>query len=248
MSQLRTNQTRGPWGELPAGSTPRSGRQPRAALPARFRRGRFGQPVARPSGRGATECGVQFSLFGAEAADPIVDDLDGLLFAGGDWVRTEKNSAARLSVLVSDDWRAAALTAELAARSLSSDTVPAPGGLIAVRTEITGELTAHAARWTRGASLRLPADLELTASGLRLWSIATGRTDEHGYLLGVAEPDGAVHRAGGAQLAKLGVAAVAVGVRGGPGWRVTSAKRLRRLAELVGEAPTDAGADWPSSP
>ena len=43
-----------------------------------------------------------------------------------------------------------------------------------------------------------------------------------------------VHLAGGAQLARLGLAAVSIGVRGGPGWRVTSVKRIRRLAELLG--------------
>ncbi len=188
---------------------------------------------------------MQFSLFGAEAADPQIEDLDGLLFAGGDWVRTERNSAARLSVLVADPWRAAALAAELAERSLESDTATTPGGLIAVRTELSERLVPQAARWTRGASLRLPEDLVLSASGLRLWAIARGRTDESGYLLGLDEPDGQVHRAAGAQLARLGVAAVSVGVRGGPGWRVTSAKRLRRLAELVGETPPGAGVAWP---
>jgi hypothetical protein len=187
---------------------------------------------------------VQFSLFGAEAADPLISDLDGLLLAGGDWVRTDHDSAARLSVLVADQWRADALSAEFAERKLAPDTAAAPGGLIAVRTGITEVLVAEASRWTRGASLRLPSDLRLSPSGLRLWCIASGRTDEAGYLLGMADPDGAVHRAAGAQLARLGVAAVDVGIRGGPGWRVTSAKRRRRLAELVGEPP--AGADWPA--
>jgi hypothetical protein len=162
-------------------------------------------------------------------------------------VRTEGNRAARLSVLVADQWRADALRAELFERQLDSDTVPAPGNLIAVRTEITELLVPQAARWTRGASLRLPTDLALSASGLRLWAIATGRTDEAGYLLGVAEPDGVVHRAAGSQLAKLGVAAVDVAVRSGPGWRVTSVKRLRRFAELVGETPPGADHDWPVS-
>ncbi|HEX2903416.1 MAG TPA: hypothetical protein VHO01_08155 [Jatrophihabitans sp.] len=188
---------------------------------------------------------MQFSLFGAEAAQPALADLDGVLLAGGDWVRTDQNSMARLSVLVADPWRAEALQAELAARALASDTAPAPGGLIAVRTEITPALQAEAARWTRGASLRVPADLALTASGLRLWAIAAGRCDQAGYLLAMSDPDGPLHRAGGGQLAKLGVAAIDVGVRGGPGWRITSAKRLRRLAELLGEPPAGGRAEWP---
>lgn len=190
---------------------------------------------------------MQFSLFGAEAAEPQLVDLDGLMLAGGDWVRSSHDSLARLSVLVTDQWRADALCAELASRALDSDTAPAPGGLIAVRTEITELLAGAANRWTRGASLRLPGDLDLTAAGLRLWAVAGGRRDEAGYLLPVADPDGPIHRAAGSQLARLGVTAVAVGVRGGPGWRVTSVKRLRRLAELVGSAPAGSAADWPAS-
>ncbi len=189
---------------------------------------------------------MQFSLFGAEAAEPVIEDLDGLLLAGGDWVRTEKGSAARLSVLVADRWRADALGVELRERGLDFDVAAAPGALLAVRTEITEQLVAHAARWTVGASLRVPAGLALTASGLRLWALATGRVEDNGYLLGTAEPDGPVHRAGGGQLARLGVAAVDVGVRARPGWRVTSAKRLRRLAELIGQPPSGAGRNWPA--
>jgi hypothetical protein len=188
---------------------------------------------------------MQFSLFGAEVTDPVIEDLDGLLLAGGDWVRTDRASAARLSVLVGDGWRVEALQAELFHRGLSSDTAEAPGGLTAVRTEITELLGPHAARWTRGASLRVPDDLALAAPGLRLWAIASGRTDEAGYLLAMHDADGPLHRAAGGQLSKLAVAAVDVGPRGGPGWRVTSAKRLRRLAELVGEPPAGAGRDWP---
>jgi len=189
---------------------------------------------------------VQFSLFGAEAETPLLIDLDGLLLAGGDWVRTDRDAAARLSILVAEPWRVAALQAELDARGLASDTAAAPGALTAVRTEITQVLRPYAARWTRGASLRMPADLALTASGLRLWSIAAGRLDETGYLLGMSDADGRLHRAGGAQLARLGLAAVDIGLRGGPGWRVTSAKRLRRLAELLGQPPAGAGRDWPA--
>ena len=193
---------------------------------------------------------MQFSLFGAEAAEPQRADLDGLLLAGGDFVRSVVNgrpTAARLSVLVADRWRAEALCAEFAARDLDADTAPAPGGLIAVRSEMSEVLLPDAARWTRGASLRIPIPLTLSVSGLRLWAIATGRADEGGFLLGVGDPSGDLHRAAGAQLARLGVTAVAVGARGGPGWRVTSVKRLRRLAELLGEAPAGAGRDWPSS-
>ncbi|HEU5270848.1 MAG TPA: hypothetical protein VFU36_13060 [Jatrophihabitans sp.] len=189
---------------------------------------------------------MQFSLFGAEAEDPVLSDLDGLLLAGGDWVRAGHNAGARLSVLVADPWRAAALGAELLARSLASDTAEAPGGLIAVRTEFSERLAADAARWIRGATRRVPSDLRLTASGLRLWAIATGRLAESGYLLGMSDPDGPLHRTAGGELARLGVAAVDVRMRGGPGWRITSARRLRRLAELIGPSPAGADGNWPA--
>jgi hypothetical protein len=188
---------------------------------------------------------MQFSLFGAEAAEPCIEDLDGLLLAGGDWVRIGAGAMARLSVLVAQGWRAEALQAELFDRGLASDIVQAPGELIAIRTEFCRPLAAQASRWTRGASLRMPADLVLSASGLRLWAIATGRREEAGYLLAMADPDGELHRGAGGQLAKLGVAAVDVGSRGGPGWRVTSVKRLRRLAELIGAPPAGSAGDWP---
>lgn len=190
---------------------------------------------------------MQFSLFGAETADATLNDLDGLVLAGGDWVRVEHGSAARLSVLVREQWRVTALAAELDRRELGCDTAPAPGGLVAVRSQIASSLREPAARWTRGASLRVPADLALSAAGLRLWAIAAGRTDEAGYLLctaGERAEDSSVHRAAGRQLVQLGVPAANLIGRGGPGWRVTSAKRLRRLAKVLGDPP--AGADWPA--
>ncbi|MBV9821477.1 MAG: hypothetical protein JO144_04475 [Actinobacteria bacterium] len=190
---------------------------------------------------------MQFSLFGAAAADPEVADLDGLLLAGGDWVRTDGDSAARLSVLVGRPWRAEALMAEFADRGLTSDTAEAPGGLIAVRTEITPRLGQQARRWTRGAALRPPVDLALSASGLRLWAVASGEAEEGGYLLRMQDPDYQLHRVAGAQLARLGVTAVEVGGRVGTGWRVTSARRLRRLAELLGAPPAGCGRDWPAA-
>lgn len=189
--------------------------------------------------------GVQPSLFGAEAADPVIEDLDGVLLAGGDWVRTDRDSAARLSILVAEQWRAEALRSEFSDRGLTSDTAEAPGELIAVRTEITARLAPHALRWTRGAALRAPADLALSASGLRLWAIAAGRADEAGFLLRMLDPAGVLQRAAGAQLARLGVTAVEIGARTGVGWRVTSLKRLRRLAELIGAPPPGCGRDWP---
>jgi hypothetical protein len=186
---------------------------------------------------------TQFSLFGAEAASPELADLDGVLLAGGHWARS--TSGARLSVVVADEWRAQALATAFGERGVAGEDaiVPAAAGF-GVRTAFAPALVEHAARWTRGANVGLPAGFRLSAGGLRLWAIAAGRLDEAGYLLATAEPDDALHRAAGAQLARLGVAAVSLGQRGGPGWRVTSAKRLRRLVELLGPPPSGAEEAW----
>src|SRR5947208_1949952 len=69
--------------------------------------------------------------------------------------------------------------------------------------------------------------------------------DDVGYWLATSEPADQIHRVAGAQLARLGVAAVSLAQRGGPGWRVTSARRLRRLVELLGTPPPGGEPDWP---
>jgi hypothetical protein len=188
---------------------------------------------------------TQFSLFGAEAAVPALADLDGVLLAGGHWARSA--AGARLSVVVAEEWRTAALAAAFTERGVGGDdAIVAAASGFGVRTAFSPQLVEHAARWTRGANVGLPAGFRLTAGGLRLWAIAAGRRDEAGYLLATPEPDDALHRAAGAQLSRLGVAAVSLGQRGGPGWRVTSAKRLRRLVELLGPPPSGAEAAWPT--
>jgi hypothetical protein len=188
---------------------------------------------------------TQFSLFGAEAATPVLADLDGVLLAGGHWARGA--AGARLSVVVADRWRADALAAAFAERGVDTADaiVPAEAGF-GVRTAFTPDLLAHAGRWTRGANEGVPVPFALTPGGLRLWAIAAGRRDDVGYLLATAAPDDPIHRAAGAQLARLGVAAVSLAQRGGPGWRVTSGRRLRRLVELLGAPPAGADGDWPS--
>ena len=186
----------------------------------------------------------QFSLFGAAAAEPSLDDLDGVLLAGGLWVRS--GPAARLSIVVADRWRATALSAEFDLRTVGADddVVQAAGGY-GVRTAFTDRLTPVAARWSRGANQGPPPGFVLTAAGVRLWALAAGRSDAGGYLLGTARPDDVIHSSAGAQLSRLGVAAVSVSARGRPGWRVTSLKRVRRLAELLGAAPDGGADDWP---
>jgi hypothetical protein len=191
---------------------------------------------------------TQFSLFGAAAVEPALDDLDGVLLAGGQWVRS--GAQARLSVVVADRWRADALADEFAARAVGCpegepSITPAEAGF-GVRTAFSADLVAAAARWTRGANLVPPPAFALTAGGLRLWATATGKRDEVGFLLATPSADDTLHRIAGAQLSRLGLAAVSLTQRAGHGWRVTSAKRLRRLAELVGPAPAGGEPEWPA--
>lgn len=196
---------------------------------------------------------TQFSLFGAAAAAPTIADLDGVVLAGGWWVRHD--DAARLSVIVPDAWRAEAMAAEFGTRRIGcpdgeAAITKAESGLC-VRTGFHPVLLAPARAWTFGASQGPPPDLSLSPGALRLWCLAAGRRDEVGFLLATAAPDDAIHTAGGAQLSRHGVPAVSVshtrGAYSGSGWRVSSAKRLRRLVELVGPAPTGAGDDWPTT-
>jgi hypothetical protein len=197
------------------------------------------------SARAKSSGALQFSLFGAEAAEPVLDDLDGVLLGGGHWARL--GGTARLSIVVADTWRALALVGEFAARGVAPQTdavEPAHQGFVA-RTAFCAVLSPQAARWTRGANQGAPSGLALTAGALRLWAIAAGRADGAGYLISTAASGDATHLIAGAQLARLGLAAVSLTQRPGPGWRITSVKRLRRLAELVGEPPEGAGADWP---
>jgi hypothetical protein len=188
---------------------------------------------------------VQFSLFGAAVAEPLLADLDGVLLAGGHWARL--GGTARLSIVVPDEWRAYALTEAFAGRGVAEATraVEAAQSGLSVRTAFSAVLAAHAKRWMRGANEAPPPGFELSPGGLRLWAIAAGRADDAGYLLGTAAPDDPMHLAAGAQLARLGLAAVSLRQRPGPGWRITSAKRLRRLSEVLGEPPANAGRDWP---
>lgn len=188
---------------------------------------------------------VQFSLFGAAAAEPMLADVDGVLLAGGHWARL--GGTARLSIVLSAMWRAEALTDAFAERGVaeqSAAVVPAEGG-VAARTAFSAALAPHAARWMRGANEGPPPGFMLNPGGLRLWAIATGRRDEAGYLLATADSIGSLHSLAGAQLARMGLAAISLTQRPGPGWRITSAKRLRRLAELVGEPPPGGESEWP---
>src|SRR5690349_24282124 len=130
---------------------------------------------------------MQFSLCGAAVAEPTLGDLDGVLLAGGHWVRS--GALARLSVVVDAEWRAVTLADAFGGLGVGEGAQPivrAEGGF-GVRTAFAPELFRHAARWTGGANGGLLPGLLLAPVGLRRGLVAGGRAYEAGYLLGTAE-------------------------------------------------------------
>lgn len=205
----------------------------------------------------------QLSLFSADLTPPRVEDLGGLLAAHGQIART--GSRARLSILLPDEWRARALMREFRVRDVGSeyfathdahtwgvvDVLPdgsqtrqCPGPLmpgVLLRTERTTELDDLAATWTRGAVKSVPVDLVAAAGLLRCWTLAAGRHDEGGFLLGLDRHAPDTYEPLAAACAAAGVAGVMIGVRGGgPGLRIVGHRRHARLVEMIGTPPPEA--------
>lgn len=182
----------------------------------------------------------------ADVAEPTVDDLSGLLVGPGHLL-VDPAHGTRISVVVADSWRVSALTEELALRELEPSTELAEHG-VSVRTGFERRLDELGRRWTRGALRSPPKNLTLTGGAMRLWSLAAGSmvevTGGTAWQLGLADdPDS--WPATGSALAASGLPAALVGPRAdGPAYRLAGARRLQRLAEVVGPAPVGADA-WP---
>ncbi|MFV0533367.1 MAG: hypothetical protein ACK5MR_06925 [Cumulibacter sp.] len=179
----------------------------------------------------------QLPLFESDGAELSVDDLDGVLLGTGHVVR--RDGQARVSVLVDEVWRAEALCAEFDARGLDTtyEINRDEGSALLVRTALTDRLNPIAERWQLGRR-RTGRTIKLTGAALRLWVLCAGRRTEAGYLLGLAPSEEIRWAPAGAALAAVGLTATLVGPRGGgPAYRVTSAKRLARLAALTGPRP-----------
>ncbi len=194
---------------------------------------------------------MQLSFFGADAGPASLADLEGLLAGPAQVVRA--GDTARVSVVLaapaaSPGWRADELLAVFEARDLGGELTSTVDGLAAVRTDFRPELLPLTAAWARGAMKAPPRGFTLDGARLRLWAIAAGHQDDHGYLFTLGESDEAGWSATGAALSAAGVPGTLVGPRaGGPAYRVTGQRRLRRLRELVGEPPEAATErDWPS--
>jgi len=188
----------------------------------------------------------QMSLFSAAAREPRVTDLDGLLAGPGQVVR--RGTAARISVVVGEAWRVAALTAELAAIDIPAEHEDAEPGSTTVRTPWLAELRPVADAWTAGAVKRPPAHWSLDGARLRWWCLAAGSGQPGLYSLALGVSDEPAWQPIGAALAASGVPGALVGPRAdGPAYRIVGQRRLARLRELVGDPPAGApDAAWPT--
>lgn len=178
----------------------------------------------------------QPSLFGVEATDPAPEDLAGLLAGPGELGRM--GGTARVCVAVDAAWRVHVLAAEFARRALAASWEDG----FTVRTAFSTRLVPLADAWQHGP----PAGLHLNGHALRLWVAASGLPSPDGYLLQLGSSGEAARQAVGAALAAAGLAAALV-LAEAPAYRITSRRRLARLAELVGEPPPAAPPQvWPA--
>ncbi|MFI5835076.1 hypothetical protein ACIA5A_15530 [Micromonospora sp. NPDC051300] len=186
----------------------------------------------------------QPSLFSTEAADPALADLAGLLAGPAEVVRM--GGTARLAVVVDAAWRVHVLVAELRARGVPASWEPTEDGRHRVRTAYATTLAPLARAWLRGAAKRPPARFHLDGRRLRLWVAAAGMAEPAGFRLGLGPADEPTWPAVRAALAAVGLPAAFVEPdEGGPAYRI-GGRRVRRLAELVGERPPAAPVgDWP---
>lgn len=189
----------------------------------------------------------QLSFFSSEASRPRIRDLAGLLCGPGQAVGFGRGTAARLSVVVEEDWRARALVVACAERGVDAEISTSEEGHPLVRTAFRADLTALSGQWLRGAVKSVPTDFVPDGAALRIWSLASGSLDPNGYLLGLDPHAPQTHDALTSALARSGLPARRTRPRGaGPALRVTGRRRLERLAELVGPMPDGAiERTWP---
>ena len=187
----------------------------------------------------------QLSFLTAGNQPPAVADLEGLLLGLGQVVRI--GGTARVSVLVDETWRAEEVLVAYAERGLHGERVETVDGQTSVRTPFSRQLLPLVERWARGAMKAMPERWLLDGPRLRLWVVASGRRDAHGYLLRLGPSDAGVWEPAGAALATAGLAGTFLGPRAdGPAYRIVSRRRLGRLREYVGDPPTGAPDDaWP---
>jgi len=131
--------------------------------------------------------GRQLTLVSHGVLPPSVADLEGLLLGPGQLARM--GGTARLSVIVPNRWRQAALLAAFVERGLPGESTSTEDGRPAVRTPFLAALGPAARRWARGAVKAVPDGFTLDGQRLRLWAIAAGHSDGAGYLFTLGAHD-----------------------------------------------------------
>ncbi len=188
----------------------------------------------------------QLSFFSAESVPPAVADLTGVLAAAGQVVTV--GGGARLSVVVDDVWRAAALADMMVAAGLQAEISRTEEETPLVRTSVDPRLVPIAAEWTRGAVKTVPSRWLPGPRELRAWTLAAGMPEADRYLLGLDPHAPDTHSPLASALMRVGIAPTLIGTRGAhPALRISGRRRLTRLVENVGEPPDgpEALSAWP---
>lgn len=187
----------------------------------------------------------QLSLFSADAREPSMADLAGLLCGPGQIVRFGAGDQARVSIVLADPARAGAVIAACAAVGVPISPVLTESGATALRTAFRCDLVGLAEDWTRGAIKTVPPGWQLDGAALRLWALAAGRPDERGgYLLALDPNAPDTHLPLVAAATRAGIPPARVGR--GAALRISGTRRVQRLVELVGPVPERVpSADWP---
>ena len=216
----------------------------------------------------------QLSMFAADASPAELTDVAGLLAAHGQ--SGLGDSGASISIVVDEHWRAVALAAILdeagiggtisefdgssstgrigstGSTGIENKRHDDPGTRYTFSTERTRALAGLVRQWRKGAVKAVPDDWTPTAGQLRVWVLAAGRSvASSSFGLGIdeaLEQHAPQRDALLGALQRAGLTATYVRTRGsGPLLRITSAKRLNRLAESVGARPDGVPVEaWPA--
>ena len=212
----------------------------------------------------------QLSLFSAGARPPRTGDLAGLLCGPGQIVRFGSGDTARLSVVLADPRRAPVVVAACAAVGIDAEQAVTESGASVVRTAFRRDLVGLAQAWTGGrgeeagafrptetdeptspaSSLRevktVPPGMLLDGPVLRVWMVAAGHWDGRGVDLLLDPHAPQTHLALIAAATRAGISPARSGR--GTALRITGARRIRRLMELLGPAPAGIAPDeWPEA-
>lgn len=187
------------------------------------------------------------SVFSTAGAGPDTADLSGVLCGPGQ-VATRGSESARLSIVVGQEWRAAALAEEFRCRGVTAEVAAAGSsddGRRLVRTGFHTELRDLARQFSRGAMKALPPGFRLDGGTLRLWALACGGASDRGFVFPLDRRAPDTHRPLLAALTHTGLSGSIVGPRaGGPALRVTGKRRLTALAQLLGPPPEGGENAW----